>query len=102
MRPGSTGFEFAGELSLAGDLRPVRGALAMALALRRSATERVLVLPQASAREAALVDGLPSAPARHLLDVVRRCMPGDAIAPLPAAPAHRRSEADASRPTCAM
>src|SRR5689334_15827547 len=28
-------FEFAGELSLAGDLRPVRGALAMALALQR-------------------------------------------------------------------
>src|SRR5512143_1420941 len=28
-------FEFAGELSLAGDLRPVRGALAMALASRR-------------------------------------------------------------------
>src|ERR1044071_2304272 len=28
-------YEFAGELSLAGDLRPVRGALAMALALRR-------------------------------------------------------------------
>ncbi len=27
-------FEFAGELSLAGDLRPVRGALAMSLALR--------------------------------------------------------------------
>src|SRR5437764_15095474 len=27
--------EFAGELSLAGDLRPVRGALAVALALRR-------------------------------------------------------------------
>ena len=31
----STRFEFAGELSLAGDLRPVRGALAMSLALRR-------------------------------------------------------------------
>ena len=29
-------FEFAGELSLGGELRPVRGALAMALALRRS------------------------------------------------------------------
>src|SRR4030081_2490040 len=29
-------FEFAGELSLGGDLRPVRGALAMALALKRS------------------------------------------------------------------
>ena len=33
---GSTRYEFAGELSLAGELRPVRGALAMALALRRT------------------------------------------------------------------
>ena len=30
------GFEFAGELSLAGELRPVRGALALALAVRRA------------------------------------------------------------------
>src|SRR4249919_1959399 len=36
------GFEFAGELSLAGDLRPVRGALATALALRRGGGERAL------------------------------------------------------------
>src|SRR2546423_3049051 len=48
------GYEFAGELSLAGDLRPVRGALAMALALRRRAGSRALVLPEASACEAAL------------------------------------------------
>src|SRR5205809_885168 len=40
-------FEFAGELSLGGQLRPVHGALAMALALQRtpSATQRTLVLP---------------------------------------------------------
>ena len=41
------GYEFAGELSLSGELRPVRGALAMALALRDQ--ERRLVLPPASA-----------------------------------------------------
>src|SRR4051812_2801699 len=52
------GFEFAGELSLGGQLRPVRGALAMALALHRGGRGgRALVLPLASAREAALVDG---------------------------------------------
>ncbi|HEU4460144.1 MAG TPA: magnesium chelatase domain-containing protein, partial [Methylibium sp.] len=50
-------FEFAGELSLAGELRPVRGALAMGLALRRHGSHRALVLPQRSAQEAALVDG---------------------------------------------
>jgi magnesium chelatase family protein len=39
-------FEFAGELSLGGQLRPVHGALAMALALHRTlaATQRTLVL----------------------------------------------------------
>ena len=73
------GFEFAGELSLAGDLRPVRGALAMALALRRRSTDlpRALVLPMASAEEAALVEGLTIHAAAHLLDVVRALLPGD-------------------------
>ena len=52
------GLEFAGELSLAGDLRPVRGALPMALALQRSGRSRTLVLPRRSAEEAALVPGL--------------------------------------------
>src|SRR5512146_879653 len=51
-------FEFAGELSLAGELRPVRGALALALALRRRGSRRALVLPAASAEEAALVPDL--------------------------------------------
>ena len=70
-------FEFAGELSLAGELRPVRGALAMALALKRRASPRALVLPAASAQEAALVSGLTIHSAQHLLDVVRAMQPGD-------------------------
>ena len=39
------GFEFAGELSLSGELRPVRGALAMSLALRSLKVSAPLVLP---------------------------------------------------------
>jgi magnesium chelatase family protein len=72
-------FEFAGELSLAGQLRPVHGALAMALALQRtpSATQRTLVLPQASADESSLVGGLAVRGAEHLLDVVQALLPGD-------------------------
>src|SRR6476660_8434145 len=50
-------FEFAGELSLAGELRPVRGALAMSLALHGAGTPVQLVLPPGSAEEAALVPG---------------------------------------------
>ncbi len=79
-------FEFAGELSLAGELRPVRGALAMSLALKRRAQSvqhadsptRALVLPAASAQEAALVSDLVIHSAKHLLDVVRALLPGDA------------------------
>ena len=73
-------YEFAGELSLSGELRPVHGALAMALALRRAgeATQRTLVLPLASAAESALVGDLAVRGAAHLLDVVRALLPGDA------------------------
>ncbi|MDO9236575.1 MAG: YifB family Mg chelatase-like AAA ATPase [Aquabacterium sp.] len=70
--------EFAGELSLGGELRPVRGALPMALALQRdraSGGVRGLVLPQASAAEAALVEGARLFGAQHLLDVVDALRP---------------------------
>jgi magnesium chelatase family protein len=64
-------FEFAGELSLSGALRPIRGALAMALALHRDNIHAQLVLPPDNAEEAALVPGARVYRARHLLDVVR-------------------------------
>lgn len=71
-----TRHEFAGELSLSGAVRPVRGALPMALALRtesaRGAPEAALVLPAGSAEEAALVPGVTVYRVAHLLDVVRR------------------------------
>ena len=69
------GFECAGELSLAGELRPVRGALAMALALRQQGGSRELLLPLGSAAEAALVEGLAVREAGHLLDVVAALQP---------------------------
>ena len=59
--------EFAGELSLNGELRPLRGALAMALRARGSG--RAFVLPEANAGEAALAGGDGILPARSLLDV---------------------------------
>ncbi len=45
-------YEFAGELSLSGELRPIRGALAMAL--QSAGQGKAFILPEASAREAAL------------------------------------------------
>jgi magnesium chelatase family protein len=78
-------FEFAGELSLAGELRPVRGALALALALRNSGSGRGLVLPAASAQAAARAPGLAVHAARSLCEVVAALLPGDAGVPLPRA-----------------
>jgi magnesium chelatase family protein len=75
---------FAGELSLGGALRPVRGALPMALAMAQAAPTHdggpapVLVLPWESAVEAAVVDGVRVVGVRHLADLVAVLAPGGA------------------------
>ena len=48
-------YEFAGELALTGQLRPIRGALAMMLGAARGG--RAFILPRDSAEEAARVEG---------------------------------------------
>jgi len=60
-------FEFAGELALTGELRPIRGALAMTYNAHRSG--RAFVLPVDSAVEAALVKDARVLPASTLLAV---------------------------------
>jgi len=71
-------FEFAGELALTGQLRPIRGALAMMLSATRSG--RAFLLPQASALEAALVEDAEVYGADSLLAV---CAHLSGRAPLP-------------------
>ncbi len=61
------GCEFAGELALTGNLRPVRGALSMVLTAAREG--RAFVLPADSAREAALVERATVYAADSLLEV---------------------------------
>ncbi|OGA46971.1 MAG: ATP-dependent protease [Betaproteobacteria bacterium RIFCSPLOWO2_12_FULL_62_58] len=60
-------YEFAGELALTGEVRPIRGALAMTLSAARE--RRAFVLPQDNAQEAALVENAAIYPARSLLQV---------------------------------
>jgi magnesium chelatase family protein len=60
-------YEFAGELALTGQLRPIRGALAMMLSAARD--RRAFILPRSSAEEAALVDGAEVYAADSLLAV---------------------------------
>ncbi|MDB5793850.1 MAG: ATP-dependent protease [Noviherbaspirillum sp.] len=66
-------YEFAGELSLSGELRPVRGALAMTFAMHRagnsSGKQRAFILPRANADEAAMVRDAAIFPAESLLQV---------------------------------
>ena len=71
--------EFAGELSLSGELRPVRGTLAMCLAAADSG--RAFVLPAASADEAALARSAAILPARGLLDVCAHLSGAAPLAP---------------------
>ncbi|MDF3009280.1 MAG: ATP-dependent protease [Burkholderiales bacterium] len=86
------GQEFAGELSLTGELRAVRGALAMALSARTAG--RAFVLPEGNAPQAALAEGARILPAKTLLEVVAHLtdearLPqyaGDALASLPTYP----------------
>jgi magnesium chelatase family protein len=61
--------EFAGELALSGELRPVGGILPAALAARDA--DRTLIIPRENAQEAALVSDLKSHAAAHLLAVCR-------------------------------
>ncbi|MFC5496507.1 YifB family Mg chelatase-like AAA ATPase [Caenimonas terrae] len=77
------GHEFAGELSLSGELRPVRGALATSLALQARGISTRLVLPPRSAQEAALVPGARVHCAAHLLDVVQQFLPAGGAEPAP-------------------
>jgi magnesium chelatase family protein len=59
-----------GELSLDGGIRPVRGALSVAVCARAQGIAN-LVLPLANAAEAAVVDGVRVFGVRHLAEVVK-------------------------------
>lgn len=74
-----------GELSLAGEVRAVRGALAIAEGTRRHGLAR-LVLPRARAREAALVDGVEVCGVESLAEVVELLRGDRAPAALPEDP----------------
>ena len=102
--PPLAGLEFAGELALSGELRPIRGALAMTFGAQRDG--RAFVLPESVAGEAALARGATVLPARTLLDVFALvgCRTGDEFATNAAVP-HTLSEAelawlDLSRDEC--
>lgn len=92
---GLDGLMVAGEVGLEGDLRPVRGALPMALAARAVGC-RGLLLPHDNLAEAAVVEGLEVRGARSLVEVCAH-VAGDlalpaALVDLPALMAERHRD----------
>jgi magnesium chelatase family protein len=76
-------FLIAGELSLSGKTRPVKGTLAMAM-LTKKLGKRGLIVPTESADEAALVEGVAIYPVGSLDEAVRFLNHEYIIKPLPA------------------
>lgn len=79
---------FFGELGLDGAVRPVRGALSMALAAREHGL-RHLICPAGNAREAFLLPGIEPVPVALLGQVVERLAGGGRLAPSTGSPAGR-------------
>lgn len=82
-------YEFAGKLSLSGELRPIRAALAMSVAVQSAGSQRqrAFVLPRDNISEAALVPGARILPADSLLQVFEHFNTTDGSACLAAVPA---------------
>ena len=64
-------YAVVGELSLEGTTRPARGALSMAITAARQKNLRGMVVPAASAAEAAVVEGIEVIPVASLTEAVR-------------------------------
>jgi len=58
-----------GELGLSGELRPIRGALAIAM-LASALGKKGVILPEANAKEASAVPGIFVKPVKHLKDAI--------------------------------
>lgn len=61
---------FLGELSLDGNIRPIHGALSIAILAKNTGIKQI-ILPKENAGEAALVDGIEVIPAGSLAEVVQ-------------------------------
>ncbi len=65
-----TKYALVGELSLEGQMRPVKGALSMAMAAAKSADIKGLIVPRENAQEAAVVEDIEVIPVSSLNEAV--------------------------------
>ena len=84
---------FFGELSLSGELRPVRGALSMALAAR-SADFKTVYVPAENAQEASYADSLTVYPVRTLSELINHLSGRRQLSPCPPPPEPLPSQSD--------
>ncbi len=76
---------FLGELSLSGEVRPVRGVLVMACAAKEAGFSQIFV-PERCAAEAAVVEGLRVYPVRDVLQLLAHLRGEEMILPAKPAP----------------
>jgi magnesium chelatase family protein len=74
-------YVLVGELSLDGGIRAIRGALPIAIAARSRKIPN-LIVPEANAREAAVVTGIKVYPVRSLIQVVELINSGNGVTPI--------------------
>ena len=86
---------FAGELGLGGEVRPLRGALCLALAARDAGFDEI-VLPASNAAEAAAVDRIRVVPVRSLAATVAHLQGRELPGPPPEGPGPQASERPAA------
>ena len=72
---------FLGELSLSGDIRPIRGVLPMVLAAREGGLKRVF-LPAENAAEGAVVDGIAIYPVAAIQELLAHLLGESPLTPL--------------------
>jgi magnesium chelatase family protein len=78
-------FVFAGELSLDGAVKPVRGVLPLAVAARDHGLRGVIV-PKANAREATVVDGIEVVAVEHFRELLDHLVEVERLTPVPHVP----------------
>ena len=78
---------FLGELSLTGEVRPVRGVLPMVIAARDAGMQEVFV-PAENAAEGAVVEGITVYPVAHILALVEHLVGSHPLAPAVYTQAH--------------
>lgn len=71
---------FVGELSLGGDLQPLRGALALATTAKKNGFKKI-ILPDQNKEEASIVSGIEVLGARNIKEVVEHLLGARAITP---------------------